>query len=682
MGRLNRFEVAHLADFVLAADYINRFFPDDKKLPKLKLLPGFDESKLRRELGKVLLEAVKDPQQIFSKEGEILFELDEPDSRHYFVTLHALRALSILDAEHRFEPEHVERLSNHARQFCTEQCFYTHRRIRHRQDTFRLAFAGVIYCLYARSVDKELCMAVIEALAEAQQENGRWMSTHPIDRPGKGPWHIVSHEIALCLTWLYFQPRVPDVARVLLIDMMEKYFTKWVVPTFVRVTKLPNTDKEKDKPFKGWYGDHTVERDSVVGWATAIICHFLANYHAVLDDHINRRVIETLGLQASSGKYLIDETAHEKSPRWTKPVPEEDALDSEDRPGLATWPDIKPFAWQGEKEWEELARDIQEKWTDPSERGSLSKKLAYNVLLPVLNSPNGRPDKASCAGILPGVPGTRKTTLVRTLAEVIEWPLVIVPASVIFEKGFDMMEARANEVFRRLNYLSGCVIFFDEFEEFFRDRRNLKKPTTKGRRRASGEGPDSPIHDRTIAAFTTSAMLPRLQDLHDEARCLIFLATNHLEKIDPAIMRPGRFDFMEWVEHPTRRRISAYLKRPTKITLERDMGLHVTGQFRVKPEDRDKRERICKAVKKALVDTLVKQNIEDLVEKNHKNNEVIRFAFVERALRDVAKEMNPKVNDDALKKFAVKSLTKSLKRATESKNYPARLDDPPVGLDN
>ncbi len=344
-GHLNRFEVAHLADFVLAADYVDRFFKDGKKLPNVKLLPGIDKSEFKPELERLFLEAFKNcKQKNIAEEGQILFDADAPDSRHYFVTLHALRALSILGVEHRLRPEYFDDLSNHAQQFCMEQCFYTHRRIQHRQDTFRLAFAGVIYCLYSRSVDKELCMAIIEALAEAQQENGRWMSTHPIDRGDKGLWHIASPEIALCLTWLYFQPRVPDTARVLLIDMMEKYFTRWVVPTFVRVTKSPNKGNAKERTFEGWYGDHTVERDSVIGWATAVICHFLANYHAVLDDHINRRVIETLGLQASSKKYLIDETEHEKSPSWTRPVPRKGAEDPEKRPNLVTWPDIRPFA--------------------------------------------------------------------------------------------------------------------------------------------------------------------------------------------------------------------------------------------------------------------------------------------------------------------------------------------------
>lgn len=299
----------------------------------------------------------------------------------------------------------------------------------------------------------------------------------------------------------------------------------------------------------------------------------------------------------------------------------------------------------------------------------------------MLDSPNGRPDKASCAGILPGVPGTGKTTLVRTLAEVIEWPLVMVPASVIFEKGFDMMEARASEVFRRLNYLSGCVIFFDEFEEFFRDRRNLEKPTPKGRRRAPGEGPDSPIHDRTIAAFTTSAMLPRLQDLHDEARCLIFLATNHLGKIDPAIRRLGRFDFMEWINHPTLKRISDYLKHRTKITLEKRIVAAVEAALTVRQVSKK-----LKKFKKTIVEVALKEQQKDQKHKDtgktdRANQLVIPFAFVERALRDVTneKKMTSELDDGALKKVAVRSLTKSLERALE--DNPPSLDNPPVGSD-
>ena len=122
-----------------------------------------------------------------------------------------------------------------------------------------------------------------------------------------------------------------------------------------------------------------------------------------------------------------------------------------------------------------------------------------------------------------------------------------VPASVIFERGFDLMEASANEVFRRLNYLAGCVIFFDEFEEFFKHRGE----DATGDKCFSKNNNKWPIHDRTIAAFTTSAMLPRLQELHNVGRSLIFLATNHVGNIDPAIIRAGRFDFLERIGHPS-----------------------------------------------------------------------------------------------------------------------------------
>ncbi len=261
-----------------------------------------------------------------------------------------------------------------------------------------------------------------------------------------------------------------------------------------------------------------------------------------------------------------------------------------------------------------------------------------------------------------------------------------------------MMEARASEVFRQLNYLTGCVIFFDEFEEFFRDRRNLIKFSTEGVDLESGEGPDSPIHDRTIAAFTTSAMLPRLQDLHDEARCLIFLATNHVEKIDPAIRRFGRFDFMVWVRHPTLERILDFLDHPTKITFERDMDIP-TDPIKKTPKDKkhEKEHRdISAAIKEALndpkvvnkikkfneiiVEATLKKKQEDKKsmgsgETNRVEQQVLHFGFVEKALRDVTneKKMTPELDDGALKKIAVRSLTTSLKRATKSKDYPMIL---------
>ncbi|PPE78619.1 hypothetical protein C3941_17780 [Kaistia algarum] len=165
--------------------------------------------------------------------------------------------------------------------------------------------------------------------------------------------------------------------------------------------------------------------------------------------------------------------------------------------------------------------------------------------------------------------------------------MVAVPASSIFKEGFDRMEARANHVFGLPNHLRGCVIFFDEFEEFFLSRGKDDTPpaaATPGPEEAGGRHEDPERRrwrrprwlglrasesnkSRTTAAFTTSAMLPRLQDLHDKNRCLIFLATNHEKKIDSAIKRAGRFDFTITVEHPTCERLEQYLLKLNENTL-------------------------------------------------------------------------------------------------------------------
>jgi SpoVK/Ycf46/Vps4 family AAA+-type ATPase len=108
----------------------------------------------------------------------------------------------------------------------------------------------------------------------------------------------------------------------------------------------------------------------------------------------------------------------------------------------------------------------------------------------------------------------------------VHWPKIDVPASLIFAKGFDHMEAQANHVFDRLNHLRRCVIFFDEFEEFFVSRVPEHGLETS----------DHSYKMRTIAAFT-SAMLPRLQQLHDQQRCIITKAADQLGVSQPAISK-------------------------------------------------------------------------------------------------------------------------------------------------
>ncbi|MCH7916333.1 MAG: hypothetical protein IH856_25400, partial [Deltaproteobacteria bacterium] len=392
-NKLNNFDVAHLADHFFCVEYLNKFYDSGLKLEKLISGEISPQKSIIRILEKNLKESVpkKNSKSLkrrkTGKRGKVLLAANS--DAHFFVTLHTLRALTILDSERLDNDNVIERICEYAKEFCIEQCFYSSRDARHELDIVSLVFATVIYCLYGRPalIDKDLILACIEALAKAQQPNGAWPATHPIIREGRDPWHITSHEVALCLTWLYFQPRVPDAGRGMLLSMMEKYFQFWVVPSYTRVTEFGHT-------FSGWFDDHTITRDTVMGWATAIVCHFLSNYFWILNDHINRRVIESLNLTASAKKYLVDDGAHERSPRW--------ALNRKEKPWQATWPDVPPIAWLGESNEMDLARQIRWMWTDPSlikSDVSISDHLSQKLLLPIFKSPDERPEKRLCAGM-------------------------------------------------------------------------------------------------------------------------------------------------------------------------------------------------------------------------------------------------------------------------------------------
>lgn len=526
----SNFEIAHSADLIFTKEFSDQYKPGTSSTGSTSTEPI---SKIKLEI-----ENCGKQKNVFV-EGQMCFESADPDSKHFFVTLHFIRSLEIVKLKGILKKTNPQQIAKNAERFCIQHCFYSQRGLHHLFDTMRLAFAFTIYVLYSQRVDKNICMAVTEAIAEAQQPSGNWPATHPIIRKGKEPWYIATHEIPVCLTWLYFQPRLPDAARPVLLRMMERYFTKWVIPTYLIV-------RSGDDTYKGWCDDRVNGHDKIMGWATSIVCHFLANYYMVLNDHINRRVIEVLQLQQAE-RYLIDENEHNGNDKWKI---------KDTNNAQAIWPDLGTFFWDAQCDEGSIVAKIQDSWTDPTIGYELSHKLGKHVLYPIFQNPCMRPENY-ISGILGGPPGTRKTTLVKTISNILKWPYVPIPASAIFEKGFNEMEAQASTVFRMLTYLTNCVIFFDEFEEFLRDRRDEIAPT---------------VHDRTIAAFTTAAMLPRFQDLHDAKRCLIFLATNHLGKIDEAIIRPGRFDFQETIDHPEIIRFTdsqkSYLNCLTKRTFE------------------------------------------------------------------------------------------------------------------
>jgi len=127
--------------------------------------------------------------------------------------------------------------------------------------------------------------------------------------------------------------------------------------------------------------------------------------------------------------------------------------------------------------------------------------------------------------LLYGPPGTGKSTFAQFISWKLGWPLLSLAPSDFLAGGADKVEQRAKSLFRALNELSETVILFDEIDRLVLDR-------------------DSASYEKQsdVFQFMTPSMLPKIQKLRNKQRCVFVIATNYVERIDPAIIRPGRID--------------------------------------------------------------------------------------------------------------------------------------------
>lgn len=129
--------------------------------------------------------------------------------------------------------------------------------------------------------------------------------------------------------------------------------------------------------------------------------------------------------------------------------------------------------------------------------------------------------KHARSAILFGPPGTSKTTLIRALADAIEWQYVEIHASHFVADGLTQVQKTADKIFRQLSELDHAVVLFDEIDELVRER-DMEKDA--------------------FGRFLTTSMLPKLAELWQARKILYFVATNHINYFDSAIIRSHRFD--------------------------------------------------------------------------------------------------------------------------------------------
>ena len=132
--------------------------------------------------------------------------------------------------------------------------------------------------------------------------------------------------------------------------------------------------------------------------------------------------------------------------------------------------------------------------------------------------------------LLYGPPGTGKTMLAKAVATESEANFISVKGPEFLSKWVGESEKAVRETFRKARQASPCVIFMDEIDSITSER---------------GSGSDSHVTERVISQLLTE--MDGLSALND---VIVIAATNRPDIIDPALLRPGRFDKSIYIGTP------------------------------------------------------------------------------------------------------------------------------------
>jgi cell division protease FtsH len=159
--------------------------------------------------------------------------------------------------------------------------------------------------------------------------------------------------------------------------------------------------------------------------------------------------------------------------------------------------------------------------------------------------------------LLTGLPGTGKTLLARAVAGEAEVPFFSISASEFIEMVVGVGASRVRDLFEQAKAAAPAIIFIDELDAIGRAR---------------GAGPVMGGHDEREQ--TLNQILTEMDGFDPRTGVVVLSATNRPDILDPALLRPGRFDRRVTVNPPDRDGRVAILKVHTrKVPLSDDVDL-------------------------------------------------------------------------------------------------------------
>ena len=160
--------------------------------------------------------------------------------------------------------------------------------------------------------------------------------------------------------------------------------------------------------------------------------------------------------------------------------------------------------------------------------------------------------------LLVGPPGTGKTLLARAIAGEAEVPFFTISASEFVEMFVGVGASRVRDLFEKAKVAAPSIIFIDELDAV-------------GRRRGAGLGAVNDEREQTL-----NQLLVEMDGFDDRHEVILIAATNRPDVLDPAILRPGRFDREVTVDLPDRKGREGILKihsRGLRLAPDVNLGL-------------------------------------------------------------------------------------------------------------
>ena len=177
--------------------------------------------------------------------------------------------------------------------------------------------------------------------------------------------------------------------------------------------------------------------------------------------------------------------------------------------------------------------------------GMDEEKEEVSELVEFLKSPKKFADmgaKIPRGVLLVGPPGTGKTLLARAVAGEANVPFYSISGSEFVEMFVGVGAGRVRDMFKKAKQTAPCIIFIDEIDAV-------------GRQRGTGMGGGHDEREQTL-----NQLLVEMDGFSGNEGIIVLAATNRADVLDPALLRPGRFDRQIQVANPDKRARSENLK--------------------------------------------------------------------------------------------------------------------------